>query len=95
MIPAFERLFKTSVAYRQCFLNDKGELTPAARIVMADLERFAGVMNGPTVVSPVTRTVDPLATQQRVGRADMLYRAWKMLRLPLNKIHELHGELND
>lgn len=93
MNPIAQRLFRTSLAYKQCFCDANGELTPAGRIVLADIERFAGVINGPAVVSPVTRTVDPLATQQRVGRGDVFFRAWKMLRLQLNRIHELHGEI--
>lgn len=93
MNPLIERMFRTSLAYRQCFLDERGELTPAARIVLADIERFASLKAGPTVVSPVSRNVDPLATQQRVGRADVWWRVWRMLRLDINKIHELHGEL--
>ncbi len=86
-----EMLFRKHMAYRQCFLNDKGELTDAARIVMNDLAKFSGYGTTPTVVSPVNRQTDVPATMQRVGRMDTLNRVWKFLRMPVNKIADVVG----
>lgn len=88
MTPWQHRLFRKHVAYRQCFMGDNGELTPAAKIVLADLAKFGAVVAGPTVVSPINRQTDVPATMQRVGRADVFYRVWRFLRLPINQLFE-------
>lgn len=93
MTPWQSLLFKRHVAYRQCFLGDNGELTPAARIVLADLAKFAG-LGAPTVVSPINRQTDVPATFQRVGRADVITRVWRFLRLPINQMFDTM-ETND
>lgn len=83
-----DRMFRRSLAYRQCFLGDDGELTPAAKVVLADLAKFAAVQQ-PTVVSPVSRVTDVPATMQRVGRAEVFHRVMRYLRLPLNQLYEI------
>lgn len=86
-----DRMFRKHVAYRRCFLDDKGELTEDAKIVLNDLAKFAGYGTTPTVVSPVNRQTDVPATMQRVGRIDALNRVWKFLRMPVNKIADVVG----
>lgn len=89
MIEAWrDRMFRRSLAYRQCFYGDDGELTPAAKIVLADLARFASI-GEPTVVSPVSRQTDVPATMQRVGRADVVHRVMRYLRFPAHKLYEI------
>jgi hypothetical protein len=88
MTPWQHRLFKRHVAYRQCFLGENGELTPAARIVLADLAKFGNVTVSPTVVSPVSRVTDVPATMQRVGRGEVFFRVWRYLRLPINQLFD-------
>lgn len=89
MTPWQNRLFKRHVAYRQCFLGDDGELTPAAKIVLADLAKFANVTDTPTVVSPISRQTDVPATMQRVGRSEVFFRVWRFLRLPINQLFDV------
>lgn len=83
-----DRLFRRHLAYRQCFLGPDGELTPAAKIVLADLAKFGGVVTGPTVVSPMNQQTDVPATMQRVGRGEVFYRIWRYLRLSPNQLYE-------
>lgn len=91
---AAARLFRRHVAYRQCFMGENGELTPAAKIVLADLAKFAAI-HSPTVVSPVSRVTDVPATMQRVGRADVLNRVWRFLRLPTDQLFDIEANGND
>jgi hypothetical protein len=93
MTPWQSILFKRHVAYRQCFMGDDGQLTPAAKIVLADIAKFAGV-GVPTVVSPISQTVDVPATMQRIGRADVFHRVWRYLRLPIHQLFEVQ-EMRD
>jgi hypothetical protein len=90
-----DSLLRKHTAYKRCFCDASGNLTDAGRAVLADLAEYASLAKGPTVVSPVSRMVDPLATQQRIGRCDAVLRISRMIRLPVNRIHELHGDLND
>jgi hypothetical protein len=89
MIDWRARLFRRSLAYRQCFLGDDGQLTPAAKIVLADLAKFAAVMSGPTIVSPLNQQTDVPATFQRVGRAEMFHRVMRYLRLPVHSLYDI------
>lgn len=93
MKPDLDRLFRRSLAYKQCFLGENNELTPAARIVLADLARYAS-LGEPTVVSPISRNTDVPATMQRVGRGEVVSRVWRYLRLPINQLFEMN-EAND
>ena len=88
MYPIQALLFRRSLAYKQCFLGEDNELTPAAKIVLADLAKFASI-HDPTVVSPVTRVVDTHATSQRIGRGEAFNRVWRYLRLPIHKLFEI------
>lgn len=83
---AYERAFRKHVAYRQCFLGDDGNLSAAAKIVLADLAKFGGLQTGPTVVSPISRVTDVPATMQRLGRGDVVYRIRRFLRLDVNQL---------
>lgn len=85
-------LFRKSLAYQQCFLDEQGNVTPAARIVLADLAKFAGLAAGPIIVSPVSRVTDVPATMQRAGRAEPLLRIWRFLKLPIHQIYEIEEQ---
>lgn len=65
--------------YRDCFLNPAGELTDAGRSVMKDLARFCGPYRSSLKVSPVTRTVDPIATAAQEGRREVYLRILAIL----------------
>ncbi len=83
-----ELFFRKRLAYQQCFLDDKGNLTAAAKIVFADLAKFSGVAESIIVVSPVSRQTDVPATFQREGRREVFTRLWRMLRLPINQVFD-------
>lgn len=54
---------------------------PNAQIVLADLKRYSGADREGLIVSPVTRTADPIATAYRAGRRDVYLRICKYLSL--------------
>ncbi len=87
-----ERLSRKRAAYRRLFLSDDKQLRADAELVLADLAAFASLHAGPTVVSPITRQVDPLATHQRIGRGEVLQRIWRMTELDINKLHTLQED---
>lgn len=67
-------------AYQHTFLVDR-KPGPLASVVLADLKRYCGADREGLVVSPVTRTADPIATAYRAGRRDVYLRICKYLSL--------------
>ncbi len=68
-------------AYAECFLDDSGNLTPAARAVMTDLAHFCRVYRSTVVVSPVSRSVDTHASMLAEGRREVFNRLFSILRI--------------
>lgn len=80
------RLFRLSDAYKACFLDkDTGELTPEGERVLRDLGKFANFYGSPVKLSPVTRTIDPLASMVSAGRAEVVRRVWGLIDLDPTK----------
>lgn len=67
------KILRKTNAYRVCFQKD-GELTPEAKVVLKDLAKFCRAYKPTTIISPVTRCVDPLATMQAEGRREVYNR---------------------
>jgi hypothetical protein len=62
-------IFRRRMAYRHLFAA-----CPASDIVLADLAKFCRAYAPTTVVSPVTRQVDPLASAVAEGRREVWLR---------------------
>lgn len=63
-----DRIFKQRNAYRDTFNG------PAGKQVLADLAQFCRARQTPAVVSPVTQTIDPIATGVAIGRLEVWHR---------------------
>ena len=87
-----EIIHRKRAAYTQTFLDAKGQPHANAEIVLKDLRRVAGIDKGGIVVSPITRTVDPLATAYRAGQRDIYLRVVKFLGLDGSAIEEQSDE---
>lgn len=84
-----ERLIERKRAYRRAMLADDGTLNDNGRRIMADLKQFCRGEKSTTMVSPVTRTVDPIASAHAEGRREVYDRIKQMLYLPDRVIAEL------
>jgi hypothetical protein len=74
------RIHAKRAAYQHTFLvNMKPH--PNAHAVLADLKKYCAADKEGLVVSPVTRTADPVATAYRAGRRDVYLRICKYLSL--------------
>lgn len=67
-------------AYQNTFLVE-GRPHVNAQTVLADLKRYCGADVEGLIISPVTRTADPVATAYRAGRRDVYLRICKYLSL--------------
>lgn len=79
------RLLRLSDAYKACFCGPDGKLTPEGERVLRDLGKFSTFNGSPVRVSPITRTIDPLASMVSAGRAEVVRRVWGLIDLDPTK----------
>lgn len=78
------KLLRRRMSYRALFFGEglgRGELSPAGRIVIADLARFCRAYTSTTVVSEKSGVVDPIASAVAEGRREVFLRLLKELSL--------------
>ena len=68
-----ERIRKRRYAYRRMFLGENG-LNADGQAVLADLAKFCRANSSTAVVSPISRSVDPIATAMAEGRREVFLR---------------------
>jgi hypothetical protein len=67
------KIRKRRYAYRRLFLGDNG-LNGDGQTVLADLAKFCRANASTAVVSPISRSVDPIATAMAEGRREVFLR---------------------
>ena len=75
-------------AYRALF-KPGGAVSPAAALVLADLRKFCRATVSTTIVSPVTRTVDPIASAQAEGRREVFNRIAGMIHVTDEDLYKM------
>jgi hypothetical protein len=85
-------MFKRRQNYRRLFLDGDGYVNPSAEIVLADLKRFCRVETSTVVVSPVTKTIDPMAMAMAEGRREVWNRIQQYLQMADRDIAHLKEE---
>lgn len=84
-----EKILHKKRAYRRCFLDADGNLTPDAILVLDDLRRFCRATGSTVVVSPVSKTIDPLAMAMAEGRREVWNRIQAHLYVNEKQVFEL------
>src|SRR5712671_5806501 len=95
---AWDRIFRRAQSYRGCFMDDKGHLSRAGEIVLTDLRRFCRGNSSTVAISPVMKTIDPLAMAMAEGRREVWLRIIETLNLDehaVAKLKELREERNE
>jgi len=82
---AYERLFKTA----------DGAPAGDARVVLADLRRFARMPDAPVARSGVTGQTDVLATGVMIGRQEVVNRILAHLHIDERALFNLRDETDD
>ena len=90
MTKLWQRLFKRRQNYRRLFFDGDGHVNPSAEVVLADLKRFCRVETSTVVVSPVTKTIDPLAMAMAEGRREVWNRIQQYLHMADREITQLN-----
>lgn len=66
-----DRILNRKRAYRTLLLDQDGNVAPNAMLVLADLKKFCRASSSTIVVSPVSKTIDPLAMAMAEGRREV------------------------
>lgn len=82
-------------AYRRVFPMVEGEPAGDVRIVLADLAKFCGINKPPLVVSPITRTTDPVATGVAIGKHEVYRRIEAMLLMPKRSRYQIEESTDE
>lgn len=71
------------------------EVTKAGAEVMRDIAQFCGAYNSTAKISPISRTVDPLAMAMAEGRRQVYLHIQRRLRLTDDQILNMMEEAHD
>jgi hypothetical protein len=88
------KLRRRRYAYRRLFLGENG-LNADGQTVLADLAKFCRANSSTAVVSPISRSVDPIATAMAEGRREVWLRIMAHLHLEDRVVINLNEEEND
>lgn len=84
-----EKILRKKTAYRRTFMDDQGNLGPEAKIVLNDLRKFCRATGSTMVLSPVSKTIDPLAMAMAEGRREVWNRIMAHLYVNEKQVFEL------
>ena len=85
-----QAIFRRRMAYRHLFAHG-----PATDIVLADLARFCYANRPTTVVSPISRQVDPIASAIAEGRREVWLRLMGHINLSDDVVTNLKEHQDD
>jgi len=63
-----QRILNRKSAYRRTFMDASGNISRDAEIVLADLRKFCRATSSSVMVSPITKSIDPIAMGMAEGR---------------------------
>jgi hypothetical protein len=88
------KLRRRKYAYRRLFLGENG-LNADGQTVLADLAKFCRANSSTAMVSPVSRSVDPIAMAMAEGRREVWLRISAHLHLDDRVIFNLNEDENN
>lgn len=66
-----DRILRRKQSYRRTFMSEDGKIGRDAEIVLSDLRRFCRASTSTVVVSPVSKSIDPIAMAMAEGRREV------------------------
>lgn len=89
-----QRILNRKSAYRRTFMDASGNISRDAEIVLADLRKFCRATSSTVTVSPVTKSIDPIAMGMAEGRREVWMRLMAHLHIDEKQVFNLE-EPND
>jgi len=90
-----EKILRRKRSYRRVFLDGDGNLGPEAKVVLGDLRRFCRATSSTMIVSPVSKTIDPLAMAMAEGRREVWNRIQAHLYVNEKQVFQLQESSDD
>jgi hypothetical protein len=89
-----QRILNRKAAYRRTFFDASGNIGRDAEIVLADLRKFCRANSTTVIVSPISKSIDPLAMAMAEGRREVWLRLMAHLHIDEKQVFNLE-EPND
>lgn len=89
-----QRILNRKSAYRRTFMDASGNISRDAEVVLADLRKFCRATSSTVTVSPVTKSIDPIAMGMAEGRREVWMRLMAHLHIDEKQVFNLE-EPND
>lgn len=89
MTAAVRRILSRKAAYRRTFLDADGNISRNAEIVLADLRKFCRATSTTVTVSPITKSIDPIAMGMAEGRREVWLRLMAHLHIDEKQVFNL------
>ena len=88
-------ILRRKQAYRRIFLDADGNLSRDGEAVLVDLRRFCRATASTAVVSPISKTIDPIAMALAEGRREVFNRLVAHLYVEERAIFNLTDEASN
>jgi hypothetical protein len=85
------KLRRRRYSYRRLFLGEDG-LNADGQVVLADLAKFCRANSSTAIVSPVSRSVDPIAMAMAEGRREVWLRLMAHLHIDERVVFNLNED---
>ena len=85
------KLRRRRYSYRRLFLGEDG-LNADGQVVLADLAKFCRANSSTAIVSPVSRSVDPIAMAMAEGRREVWLRLMAQLHIDERVVFNLNED---
>jgi hypothetical protein len=89
-----QRILGRKTAYRRTFLDASGNISRDAEIVLADLRKFCRGNSTTVIVSPISKTIDPMAMAMAEGRREVWLRLLAHLHIDEKQVFNLEEANN-
>jgi hypothetical protein len=84
-----QRMLNRKASYRRTFMDANGNIGRDAEIVLADLRRFCRATSTTVMVSPISKTIDPIAMAMAEGRREVWLRLMAHLYIDEKQVFNL------
>jgi hypothetical protein len=91
MMDLLAKLRRRRYSYRRLFLGEDG-LNADGQVVLADLAKFCRANSSTAIVSPVSRSVDPIAMAMAEGRREVWLRLMAHLHIDERVVFNLNED---
>ena len=86
---AVQRVLTRKRAYRNVFMDTEGRITASGEVVLADLRKFCRANSTTVMVSPISKSIDPIAMAMAEGRREVWLRLMAHLHIDEKQVFNL------